>query len=191
MHLSIKEIESIIGIPVNEWGGNCHLIANEFLKHGLVEGRLCYGNYFGYIDSKSMFSDYNFPHHGWVHLDDGRIFDPTRWVFENVDPYIYIDFDMIGEYDFGGNKFRELFDTPKPEYNEKSRQFELNDNSNSIFKNLIGCDRNVISIEEIMWIANLSLNVLQSNAKTVFEFISDNGLGAFIPIDNREFILGC
>lgn len=190
MNLSIKEIESIINIPVNEWKGNCHLIANEFLKHDLVDGRLCYGNYFGYIDPNSMFSDYNFPHHGWIHLDDGRIFDPTRWVFENVDPYIYIDFDLVGEYDFGGNKFRELFSTPKPEYNEKSRQIEIDSHLISVISNLIGAERNIICLEEAMWISNLSLNILQHNAKSVFEFISDNGLSFFIPIDNREFILG-
>lgn len=190
MNYSIEEIESIIGIPVNEWVGKCHLIANEFLKYNLIKGKLCYGNYFGYIDSESIFSDYDFPHHGWVLLDDGRIFDPTRWVFENVEPYFYIDFDFIGEYDFGGNKFRELISSPKPDYNEKSRQFELNQDSKSIFQNLIGCDREFISIEEIMWVANLSINILSSNAKIVFEYISDNGLGAFIPIDNRKFILG-
>lgn len=31
-----------------------------------------------------------FCRHGWVELEDGCVLDPTRWVFEHVEPYIYV-----------------------------------------------------------------------------------------------------
>lgn len=188
--MNISSIEKTIGIKSEDWKGHCHLIASKLLEHNIVQGTLCYGNFFGEIHPDSLFADYSFPRHGWVKLSDGRICDPTRWVFENKKPYIFIEFDLFNEYDFGGNKFKEIFKSPQPEFNPKSRQFEIGEDYLFVVRNILNIDRNFVSIEELIWMASLSLNILQNEAKPVFEFVQSCDLSAFIPIDNRQYILG-
>lgn len=90
--LSIRDVEKVAG-PVENWPGNCYAIACAVAKAKLVDGEAVYGHWTGDVHPKSMFyarSRAGFCRHGWVQLSDGRVFDATRWVFENVPPYIYI-----------------------------------------------------------------------------------------------------
>lgn len=90
--LSIRDIEKVAG-PVKNWPGNCYAIACAIAKAGLVDGEAVYGHWIGTVHPKSMFysrSRAGFCRHGWVQLSDGRVLDATRWVFENVAPYIYV-----------------------------------------------------------------------------------------------------
>jgi len=97
--LSIRDVEDVCG-PVEKWPGNCHAIAHAIVKAKLVDGIAVYGHWTGPVHPQSSFysrSKAGFCRHGWVELADGRVLDPTRWVFENVKPYLYIgdpaDFD--------------------------------------------------------------------------------------------------
>ena len=90
--------------PTDDWRGNCFALAAQAVTHGIVEGRAVYGTWRGPISEDSIFFEHQgeFVIHGWVNLPDGRICDPTRWVFEAVEPYIYIG--KNDHYDEGVNK---------------------------------------------------------------------------------------
>jgi hypothetical protein len=91
---TLHEAVIALGSPPETWVGNCYAIAYQLVEAGLVEGRAVYGHYLGPIAKDSFFSEkglaVGFVPHGWVLMGDGRVLDPTRWVFENVEPYIYV-----------------------------------------------------------------------------------------------------
>ncbi len=110
----IKTIEEKIKIPSSEWQGRCHEIAHKIYYKGLVpkNSRVRYGLWWGLISEKSIFANRPFTHHGWIELPDGRIYDPTRFVFFNEDPKIFIG-EKNDDYDAGGNRLLESKPRPK------------------------------------------------------------------------------
>ena len=102
--LTIEICEKGIKEPAHKWHKRCHEIAHRIVDAGLVEGSVCYGHYLGPIDPDGRWSNREglaFQRHGWILLPDGRILDPTRFSFENKDPYLYIG-ENADEYDEGG-----------------------------------------------------------------------------------------
>lgn len=106
--LTIADVVRGIGIPVEQWNGNCYAIACAMLRAKLVRGRPAYGHWLGRVHPKSSFASKRglpFVRHGWIVLDErgahgqrpGRVLDPTRWVFEAVEPYLYIGAPPDGE----------------------------------------------------------------------------------------------
>lgn len=89
------------------WKGNCYAIATAIVEDGLIEGKAEYGVWEGPIAEGSYFYGKLISRHGWIRLPDGQICDPTRWVFENVAPYIYVGPDDY--YDMGAARLREQF----------------------------------------------------------------------------------
>lgn len=56
---------------------------------------------------------------------------------------------------------------------------------------LMGVSQVQIGIEQLLWLANTPLDMLGNNAMAVYKWISDDlKLSGFIPIDNREYVLG-
>src|SRR5882672_10621556 len=106
------QIAAIINFPLEKWPGKCSGVANACLQANVVKGRLCYGHYVGPIAKTGHFAGRPFTHHAWIELRGGRIWDPTRWVFEDVEPYIYVGTN--DHYDFGGNAVNEAFRPPYP-----------------------------------------------------------------------------
>lgn len=99
--LTVAEAEKAIGIPVDQWSGNCYAIACAILRARLVKGRPAYGHWTGPVHPQSPFrrgGNVPFQRHGWIVLEErgphaqrpGAVMDPTRWVFEHVAPYIYV-----------------------------------------------------------------------------------------------------
>lgn len=133
---------------------------------GVVTGHVRYGFFWGKVAEGSPF-DHTSPlhRHGWVELPDGRIWDPTRWVFEDVDPYIYIgDSD---DYDPGMRKVRtsdggsaavEFLDA----YLEGEREFDWG---------------------ELMKVGNTFPENMAGIAAEVYEALVDVGGKATIPVD--------
>lgn len=87
--LTVKRVEKVIGQRASKWKGNCYGIAGALVAKKLVEGVAVYGLYHGHIAKTSMFAGQPFARHGWVLAPDGTVIDPTRWVFEDVEPYIF------------------------------------------------------------------------------------------------------
>ena len=91
--LTIAHVEKTLKWKPRIWIGSCYGVASGIVDKKLVRGKAIYGHYRGPISKDSYWKDrrkLGFVHHGWIELPDGRILDPTRWVFENRKPYIYL-----------------------------------------------------------------------------------------------------
>jgi hypothetical protein len=122
LHLpTLAEAEAAIGEPAAQWVSRCYEISYKLVERGLVNGRAVYGHFLGPVAPDTHFYKRSqalpFIAHGWVELEDGRILDPTRWVFEGAQPYLYVGEDnsvadtdlevclcghIRAEHDYGG-----------------------------------------------------------------------------------------
>ncbi len=90
---TLAQCEKAVGEPASAWVARCYEISFKIVAKGLVDGEAVYGHWLGDIAPGSHFADrkrLGFVSHGWILLKDGRVLDPTRWVFENVAPYLYV-----------------------------------------------------------------------------------------------------
>lgn len=91
--LDIHKVADDIDFPIKDWPGKCYQVACALVDGGIVDGDAIYGHWVGPIHPKApVFGGQNrpFTHHGWILMEDGTVVDPTRWVFENAKPYIFI-----------------------------------------------------------------------------------------------------
>ena len=179
-----------IEIPVGKWPGNCHGIAMAMLERKLVQGELCYGNWWGPIAEGTLFAPRNIaPHHGWIEQDGGIIVDPTRWVFEGSEPYIFQGPDPENYYDFGGNRLRASFRKPPPEWDENARKIweeaYLPSFLIQILLNFFPWQTGYTR-DQIFWMANLSPEELQPFTRDFYEWLREEGLAGYVPLDNMQ-----
>jgi hypothetical protein len=121
------------------------------------------------------------------------IIDPTRWVFEGVEPYIYVG--RNDHYDMGGNELRAALRQPCPaydstaprsklavwKYDRKAHQFVMA----KMFGGAPGVTERMAA-----WLANAPLGDLGRFAAPIYRALIDAGHGAHIPIDNRHAVVG-
>lgn len=204
--------------PIEKWEGNCFAVASQFVKQGLVEGEAVYGAWYGDINTKGYWrhrAGGPFVRHGWVLLPDGRILDPTRWSFEGVEPYIWIGPGDSPEYDRGNNRLQEMVlnRTPWPHFDDGTGEhlFELlpeivDDlegggarlrdplDPDQMGRDPLDCShyRLTLTREQVFWIANFPLTRFSTrhHAFEVYTQIEEHGLAAYIPIDNRNAVMG-
>lgn len=106
---TIDECVRALDWPTEQWRGQCYGVALALVEAKLIDGRAVYGHYYGPISPTSnpfgARAGTSFPtHHGWIVTPDGQILDPTRWVFEDREPYIYhLDPCNCGDYDVSDN----------------------------------------------------------------------------------------
>lgn len=195
---SIKELESLIKIPTIEWPGRCHEIATAIANLDCVDGRAVYGHYLGFVSKDSkLFGNRNglpFQRHGWVVMTDGKILDPTRWVFEDIDPYIFYSENTNGEYDEGGNKWRmaNLGDCPK--FDKKEKCLDLTITDESVIDEItlllgVPATTKKASLNQMFWLANLSPEKIGDYCKRIYEWLNAVGLKALVPLDNWQKIM--
>lgn len=194
---TLAEAEAAIGEPAVQWVSRCYEIAYKLVER-LVPGRAVYGHYLGPVLPSSPFyarhHACSFTGHGWVSLPDGRVLDPTRWVFEAQEPYLHLGWPGEGEsleYDEGGNKWRERNLTPPPAFDPSAKRVELRLSeaaADHTYRLLGGSP--AVTIEQLLWLANLPLERLGDQAKDVFTAIVEAGHPGFLPIDNRRRVLG-
>jgi len=99
------EIATAIDMPVANWPGNCHGVAEAILRRLPVAGmRLVRGHFDGHVSRESIYRG-GPQQHSWLELEDGRILDPTRWAMTNPRrPRIYLGAN--DHYDEGGLMMR-------------------------------------------------------------------------------------
>lgn len=181
----LKTIEKQIGIPAGAWAGRCHEIASKVWASGLVpEGsKVRYGIWWGPISEGCIFRGRPFTHHGWIELPDGKIFDPTRWVFENVQPYIWVGEDKEGYYDVAGQRLYQL--APCPPVNPEAERYSLDADQRAILGKFIpGLEGDDPDMEQLFWIAHLPVAHLGADAGPVYRTLAAMGLRALVPIDS-------
>lgn len=184
---SISAIAKAIGMKPRYWRGRCHHVAYDIIASGLIEGEDRYGLYHGPIDPKGFFGKRPFSRHGWIEMPDGNICDPTRWVFTNDVPHLYVC-GPNPEYDFGGNAMRAATDQGPPAHNPRAEQFKLElsaatrEEINSRFK---GKGGEYYTKDQIRWLANIDPDSVR-NPGEVYRAIVRAGMEAYIPMDNAR-----
>lgn len=181
--LTIEKLEAAYGKPASEWHGKCSELAWAAIAV-LGQGNYAYGHYHGPVDTDGYWTDRSFQRHGWVLLDDGRILDPTRWSFENVEPYIYIGRNKT-DYDEGGNALRSMLEQPCPSPSEGTPiQLKEVMASASLFEHLTKTPFDKMTREQVVWVANLSYQRLDFAVASIYATLIANDMRVFIPIDN-------
>lgn len=181
--LTIEMLEECLGQPASEWHGKCSQLAHATISI-LGHGHYAYGHYYGKIDPKGYWSHRGIARHGWVLLGDGRILDPTRWSFENVDPYIYIGPNGT-DYDEGGNALRGFMRTPCPSADdEKAIGLKEVMESRYFFEELTKTPFEEITQSQAMWVANAPYDELGIAVAPIYRTLIENKMEAFIPVDN-------
>lgn len=190
--IKAETIARRIRFPLINWPGNCHYVAKLILDFNIVKGQLCYGLWHGLIADGNSFSGRLFTHHGWIELENGQIYDPTRWVFESALPYIYIG-PNNGEYDFGGNKLREKMQPSCPPFLNNETQFNysgLSKRTKVKIAELVPSIPDVLCLSQLFWLANYPPDYFVAEAKAIYTWIVKQGQRALIPYDNKQRILG-
>lgn len=191
--MTAAQVAARIKVPLAQWPGNCHAIAKQCLDAKVVRGRLCYGHFLGGIAKTGHFVGRPLAHHGWVELRDGRVWDPTRWVFEDVAPYIYVGRNAV-EYNFGGNALSEALRGPYPAAAPGPVfKLALPRATRQAVGVLIGDPgwTGFATPQQVHWLANVNILKLGvAHARPLFRAISRQGSGAYIPLDNHERVLG-
>lgn len=187
--MSVQIVAHLIDVPVDKWPGNCFYIASKMVEKGLAKGSPTYGFYHGFVSDKSVFGGKVFVRHGWV-MSETKIVDPTRWVFEAVEPYIYTGPKDDSDYDMGANAFKHQILQPAPEFDEKDA-YKMPENLIPMMQNMLNTDRDEIGVSQLIWLASNPLDLLGNEACSLYRWIVDEvGMPGFIPIDNRLFVLG-
>jgi len=198
--LSIRQAAKAIGVPVHNWNGQCYGIASAIVDKGLVEGVAIYGHWLGPIAETSTFanrSHLGFVQHGWILLDDGKIMDPTRWVFESIKPYIYVG-PTKGLYDEGGNKIREEFQMV-PEFDASDEVYGVPHRVMSgaawiwaeRVLGLLGSTLQplgVLSLGQLRYLANMNPVRMNGCARDIMITLARLNLLSLVPIDNLRSV---
>tara|TARA_B100000614_G_scaffold262909_1_gene300518 strand:+ start:87376 stop:88005 length:630 start_codon:yes stop_codon:yes gene_type:complete len=201
--LRARDAAEAIDIPLEEWHGNCFAIAVAILKAGLVEGEAVYGVYQGPISADGFWADRRKlagtigVHHGWIDLRNGQILDPTRWSFENVEPYIHETRRDDEEYDAYGMRLRSQLQQPCPTKKpcDQIKSLDLSEGARATVCTLMGRENEIgsngdMSVSQVFWLANLDPQLLGEYAVEIYNAITNANFGAFIPIDSDQFVRG-
>jgi len=184
--ITIKHLEAVLDLPAEQWHGKCTLLAKAAAQ---LIGTSCheiYGHYIGPIDDGSFWAgrkSHGFVQHGWVLLDDGRVLDPTRWSFENCEPYIYIGSVGDRDYDEGGNQWREMAIKPCPLEPGRPLGFKLSAHEESAIREFVDVPK--IGSNQLFWLANYSYDGLGPHLGTIYGILMENNMSAYIPWDNK------
>lgn len=186
--LRISHIEKAVKLPTSKWHGKCTLISNAVIQCGLVIGSPIYGHYLGPVDPAGFWGDKSgggFVQHGWVLLRDGRVLDPTRFSFENIDPYIHIG-PAEPDYDEGGNAWRMSMRVPcpgpgsgKPANLKTEHRF-----IEKLFERFTNTPFKEMTWHQANWVANLTHEELGLGLTSIYETLANNNAKGFIPHDN-------
>ena len=190
----LKALEEATKLPTSEWHGKCYQMACAMVNHKIAVGDPVYGHWLGPIDPTGYWKERHgspFVQHGWVLVPNGTIIDPTRWSFENVDPYIYIG--PADHYDEGGNALRLSFERPCPTYvkpEDVTKDYQktvsldgLKEPALSFVLVMMGNPPGITS-EMLFWLANLAPQRLGEHQDAIYSFLLDVELQAAIPMDN-------
>lgn len=200
---SVKDVVSAIGSEPDLWRGNCYGVSTLMVNSGICpEGsRTAYGLFLGKVHRESEFAPralVGLVRHGWIQVDGEQpiIIDPTRWVFECEDPYIFVapKIECANEYDEGANTLRRSMVRPPPKFRKdmKTASLRLSEPAWNLIGYLLGDKKpkERLTFERLCWLSSLPLDFYGSFAKEIFSAVVKSGHPEYIPIDNRRLILG-
>lgn len=187
--LDVLEVADAIGEPVHTWPDRCHEIALAIVATGLAPGSYTrYGLYHGPIAPTGYFANRPLVRHGWIVQVPARgtryeIIDPTRWVFEDVEPYVYFGPDS-DDYDLGAGSTRR--GTTPPAFSVTERTYRLDGLDGQTRRFVLGLlrhDTRLVSYSQLFWLANRPPDELGEHAPAIYEWLGCQRLRGLIPID--------
>ena len=195
--LPIDQIAETIGIPVEGWAGNCYGVATAIVR--AFDWRTAapvYGNYWGPVDSRSEFAGKPYIHHGWILTMDGTIVDPTRWVFEAVDPYIAViarsKRKQAAQYDEGSERLAQAKLRQPPQFDPSARLISLD--SFRVQPELLSYIHARLKLRpgstelnphHLFWLANVPYSFHGTMVYHLYVLLESLGVLAYVPIDYR------
>jgi hypothetical protein len=197
--LTLAQAAKIIDQPPIDWMGACYAVSCKLAVSGVLPNAVAvYGAYLGPVAEGSMFETHKpFQRHGWVLYGNGELLDPTRWVFENVVPYLYWSTASNEDYDEGNNSIRRAFMRPAPKYNPHEKRFPLGKHvTETVWRPIAEMLEEVrdrpdrtICLSELFWLANLPLDVLGELAHPLFKAFKALDKEVAVPIDNYRRVM--
>ena len=178
---TVTELATAMDWPVTNWPSHCYEVAIEILLKGLIEGRPEYGIWHGPIHPDSLFAGRPLARHGWIRLPNGEIADPTRWVFENVDPYLFVGPDPDNFYDLGAARLRN-----DPQASE-TEVMEFLDAMRPTIEGGQGADIADFDEDLIHRLAHTPPSAYPFFMAEVYDTLADWGKGVLVPIDFQEW----
>jgi hypothetical protein len=181
----VDALEISCGVPASNWVGQCASVAKALQKSGLPLGKgttYHYGHWTGPIAPQSHFKERPFTHHAWLQKDD-QIIDPTRWVFESCEPYIYVG--QNDHYDDGGQSLdmQRIGQAPKP---EGPAYLPRPENSDALaILEAEGITEEKLTRNQAHHLANLPPNAYPKIA-AIHQWLKAHSLTALIPIDYQR-----
>lgn len=203
---TLKQCEEALGEPAEKWKGRCFEIACRINDAGLTPGaKPRYGHYWGECHPDGYFGTPTLPpRHGWLELPEGVIFDPTRWVFENVDPYLALVFpdglERHRAYDVGGERLMSRFDRDIPPSDEELKargdmwfkehpEYVFPESTWPLLDAVLGRHEN-LRRGHLNYLANRGPEFLGEHAEAIYKVFVEKGKQAWIPLDYRHAVLG-
>ena len=195
--LYLLKADNHIFKEINKWHSNCYAVSEAIYKYIDIDWlELVYWKWNWFISADSSFDKW-ISNHGWLEFRLWKstiVIDPTRWVFEWVEPYIYINM-ISSEYDRAAQKFQAMIrwnkvtSIPKPEVNDKIKEISFwKEIDDFLFNNLLKWKYNYYTVRNIMYIANTPVVDLKPYEKEILEILEEEWFDAFIPIDTKELV---
>lgn len=182
---NFRELVEEMGVHVVDWIGNCEGAVRLFMRHFPIKGSISARG--AWTQGTEAFGDClrPFTQHSWIQLEDERVLDPTRWVFEGVAPYIY-----VGEsdyYDYGTNALNAIIhDIPDTPYNKPGTK-ELDPTDADLLRTYgVRCFGDKVHHDDLWWLSRMPPT---GQHKALYEFFEDQGMQAMIPIDNFRLLM--
>lgn len=171
------------------WPNNCYAVATALVDLLPLTARTAYGFWYG-TDVRNPGEELS--RHGWALLN-GFVLDPTRWVFEQREPYLFVQkTSKAKEYDEGMTQLREAFEhsSPKRDLSQKQFAFKWDLDETTFLTNLFGESRswNILTCEECFWIANKPPKRILPIVESFYKQLKGYDLLALVPIDFRAML---
>jgi hypothetical protein len=190
MVTDIEQIAKKIKFPVAQWPANCYSVAVAIYAAKLVpaKSRCRYGVWWGPMHSKKHFLGRGFTHHGWIELPDKRVYDPTRFVFEDAKPYIWVGDYSEGFYDVAGQRLNSAMHREFPAREKPGIKLTQKQRL-TIAPFMPSVMDEDPDFGQMMWLAHYPVDQMGARAKAVLKIFTELNLEALIPLDVRRYVL--
>jgi hypothetical protein len=195
--LTIPAAERLVGRPLDQWDGRCHLVSTMLAQ--AVGGVVHRGYYLGPKVEGAFFHG-AFSQHSWIALPDGTVVDPTRHAFD-LSPRWPLWRGPADEYDVGGCKSQPPSGPPASRHGDEKlvavtiEQADLNETGLGF--TLPAMPAPMLTRDECAWLAHLPVKdqphlgaMTKDVAERVYRALIDAGQGELIAIDRRAWVLG-
>lgn len=178
----MKEVADAIGFDLESWHHIAHAVAYLVYKEGLTPpGEMVVGVYRGPVSEGSPLADLVYAGevpHMWLRLEDGTVFDPARWIFEDSDPKF--QYCSSEEYDEGSVYVRNLFEVFPPPYDglEPPTNIQFDAPAGYFAERLLRIPNGKTpNLAQLRWLGRIDIKKLGVFARPLFGSMQDHYSG--------------